>query len=381
MRILVVCDVLGKENNGTTIAAMNLIRFLERKGHEVRILCPDQDKKGSDGYYVVDTLSLGKLLDKYVSKVGVVIAKPRKDVIEKALEGVDFVHIMLPFGLGRKTIKIAKEMGLPVTAGFHCQAENFTAYLKINGLSLFNHLFYKSMYKKFYRYADAIHYPTRFIKDTFESHVKKQTNGYIISNGVNAAIKKRSIEKPRDLKDKFVILCIGRYAREKSQDTLIKAMKYSEHKDNVKLIFAGQGVKEKAYKKLARKLKVDAVFNFYGHDEINDIINYCDLYVHPADIELEGIACLEAIACGKPVIVSSSKLSATRELAVSEKCVFKKRDPKDLARVIDYFIENKDERELCAKEYLERSALYDQDACMQKMEDMITEIYESVRKR
>lgn len=33
MKILVVCDVLGKENNGTTIAAMNLIRYLKSRGH------------------------------------------------------------------------------------------------------------------------------------------------------------------------------------------------------------------------------------------------------------------------------------------------------------------------------------------------------------
>ena len=31
MIVTVVCDVLGKENNGTTIAAMNLIRFLKKK--------------------------------------------------------------------------------------------------------------------------------------------------------------------------------------------------------------------------------------------------------------------------------------------------------------------------------------------------------------
>lgn len=28
-KITIVCDVLGEENNGTTIAAMNLIRFLK----------------------------------------------------------------------------------------------------------------------------------------------------------------------------------------------------------------------------------------------------------------------------------------------------------------------------------------------------------------
>ena len=39
MTITVVCDVLGEENNGTTIAAMNLIRSLKAKA-EVRVICP-----------------------------------------------------------------------------------------------------------------------------------------------------------------------------------------------------------------------------------------------------------------------------------------------------------------------------------------------------
>ena len=61
MRIAVVSDVLGGENNGTTIAAMNLIRFLRAKGHEVRIICPDKDKIGEPGYYIVKTLNAGPL--------------------------------------------------------------------------------------------------------------------------------------------------------------------------------------------------------------------------------------------------------------------------------------------------------------------------------
>ena len=381
MKILIVSDVLGKENNGVTIAAMNLIRFLKEKGHEVRILCSDQDKRGEEGYYIVDNLSLGKIIDKYVKKVGVSLAKPQREVIEKALDGVDLVHIMLPFALGKATVKIAKEKGLPVTAGFHCQAENFTSYIKLNRLKLLNHIVYKHMYNKLYKHVDAIHYPTKFIKDTFESHIKKQTNGYIISNGVNGKIKKKEVEKPENLKDKFVILSIGRYAREKSQDTLLKAMKYSKYKDKIQLILAGQGTKEKSYKNLAKKLKINPIFKFFGRDEIVDVINYSDMYVHPADMELEGIACLEAIACGKLVIVSSSKLSATKEFAVSQKCIFKKRNPKDLAKTIDYFIENKDQRILCEKEYLKNSTIYSQDVCMQKMEDMMKEVYKIAQKR
>lgn len=36
MEITIVCDVLGKENNGTTIAAMNLIRYLKNKDTKLR---------------------------------------------------------------------------------------------------------------------------------------------------------------------------------------------------------------------------------------------------------------------------------------------------------------------------------------------------------
>ena len=48
MNITVVCDVLGLENNGVTIAAMNLIRFLKSRNHNVRVLCADESKLEND---------------------------------------------------------------------------------------------------------------------------------------------------------------------------------------------------------------------------------------------------------------------------------------------------------------------------------------------
>ncbi len=379
MKILIVCDVLGEENNGTTIAAMNLIRYLKKKGHEVRVLCADLDKIGKEGYYVVRNLNLGPF-NNYVKKVGVALAKPEKRIIEVALDGVDCVHVMLPFALGNATVKIAKKKGLPVTAGFHCQAENFSAYVGMSKFKWLNHMVYKYMYRKLYKFVDAIHYPTQFIKDTFESHIKKQTNGYIISNGVNKRIVKNEVEKPKEFKDKFVILSIGRYAREKSQDTLLKAIKFSKYKDKIQVILAGQGTKEKYYKKLAKELPIAPIFKFFDRDDIVNVINYSDMYVHPAEMELEGIACLEAIKCGKLVIVSSSKLSATKEFAVDEKCIFKNRKPVDLAKVVDYFIEHQEERQIYEQKYLIESKKFDQDECMQQMENMIKEVYTIAKK-
>ena len=374
MVITIVCDVLGKENNGATVAAMNLIRFMKKQGHEVRILCADQDKKNEPGYYVVPTRSFGKLLDKYVAKVGVTIAKPIDDIVKKAIDGADVVHLHVPFSLSHRAVKFAQEQNIPMTASFHMQAENFTSYFKLNKSKLANHVVYKYIYDRVYKYVDGVHYPTNFIKNVFERSIKKQTPAYVISNGVNAQMTKKAVEKPAEFKDKIVLLSVGRLAREKSQDTLIKAVNHSKYKDKLQVILAGQGLKEKKYRKLGEKLPITPIMRLFSREEISNVINFADLYIHPADIELEGIACLEAVACGKLVIVSNSKKSATKEFAVDEKCVFKSRSPKDLARVIDYWIEHPEEKKLCEQKYLESSGIYNQDECMRRMEEMFNEL-------
>ena len=371
MKITVICDVLGEENNGTTIAAMNLIRYLKSKNHEVKILCADQYRNGEENYFIVPNMNFGGILNMYVKKIGVTIAKSNKKIVLEAIEGADLIHIMLPFSLGMTAVKIANEKNIPVTAGFHMMAQVLTTYIKLNKINTLNHQVYKYIYKHFYSKVDAIHYPTKFIRDIFESEIKTKTNGYVISNGVNNYFQKIDIQKPDELKNKFVIITIGRYAKEKGQDVLIKAIKYSKYKNNIQLILAGQGVMEKYYKKIAKKLPIKPIFKFYTREEILKVINYSDMYVHSGDFELEGISCLEAMTCGKLTIVSDSKLSATGSFAADEKCVFKNRNPKDLAKVIDYFIENPEERKVYEKIYLNKSAIFNQLKCMEQMEEMM----------
>ncbi len=374
MKITVVSDVLGEENNGTTIAAYNLIRYLKKQGHEVNVLCSDQSKVGEEGFFVVPNLNLGKPLNEYLKKVGVALSKPQREIVEAALEGAEHVHSILPFALGKMALTVAHERGITVTAGFHMQAENFTSHIKMNKFHPANKLVYQYIYNGFYKYVDGIHYPTKFIRDTFEGEMNVQTNGYVISNGVHAYVRKKEVEKPAQYKDKIVILSVGRLSREKSQDTLLKAVLYSKYKDKIQIILGGQGQKERAYKRLAKKLPVPPVMQFFPREEMIDLINYADIYAHPAEVELEGIACLEAIACGKLVIVSNSKLSATHNFAVDERCVFENRDPKDLARVIDYWIEHPEEKAACEERYLKEAVTFDQEECMKRMEEMIFEV-------
>lgn len=373
MVITVVCDILGEENNGSTVAAMNLIRFLQQR-HTVRVLCADQSKCGMENYFVVPNQSFGKQLNTLVKQVGVTLAKPDNMIIVRALKGAEHVHIMMPLPLGLRTAEFARAMNLPITAGFHMQAENLTSHVRLNKMHSLNTAVYRYIYKHLYRYAEGIHYPTAFIRGTFERRIKKTTNGYVISNGVHSYIQKREIKKPDNLKDKIVILSIGRYSDEKSQDTLIKAVYRSQFKNKIQLVLAGQGLNDKKYRRLAKGLPLQPIFNTYSRDEIVNILNYCDLYVHPAIAELEGIACLEAIACGKMTIVSNSKNSATKDFAIDNKCIFKRKNAKDLARVLDFWITHPDDRAEYEKKYLNSSAIYNQEDCMRKMEDMILEV-------
>ena len=378
MKIAVVCDVLGEENNGATHAGMNFIRSLQAKGHEVRIVCPDQDKKGQLGYYVCPARSFGPF-NNYVKKVGVVIAKPDDAIIEEAIKDVDIIHLHLPFFMSNKAIKIAKKYDIPLTASFHMQAENFTSHLKMQKIKPLNNYVYKFIYKHTYKHVDAVHYPTEFIKNIFESRVKKQTNGYVISNGVNSMFIRKDKEND-DKKDKFTILSTGRYSNEKAQDVLIKAVGLSRYKDKIELILAGQGAKRKKFEKLSKKVGIKPQMKLFPRDEIVDVINSADLYVHPARIELEGIACLEAICCGRPTLVSDSKKSATKFFAVDERCIFKNNDAKDLAEKIDYMIEHEDFRKEVGDKYYQTAQQYNQEECMNAMENMLFETIEKHRK-
>ena len=379
MKIAIACDVLGEENNGTTIAAMNLIRFLKSRGHEVRVICPDEDRRGQEGYYVMPRLNAGPL-NNYVRQVGVSISVTDGRVLREALDGMDAIHIMTPFILGRAAVNYGRKHGIPVTAGFHCQAENLTSHLRLMNFQLVNEFTYKAMYRLVYRYVDAIHYPTQFIREVFENEVGKKTNGYVISNGVNSRFVRTKAERPEEWKGRFVILFTGRYGYEKSHKVLIDAAMLSGHEKEIQLVFAGAGPLKDEIAAWAEKLTNPPVMKFFSRDEMLQVINSADLYVHPAEVEIEAIACLEAISCGLVPVIADSPRSATRFFALEERNLFRFNDPKDLAEKIDYWIEHPEEKAVCSEHYLGYTRQFEQEHCMEEMEKMILETVEKHRR-
>lgn len=377
MKICVVSDVLDEENNGTTIAAMNLIRSLKEKGHEVKIVCPVTKYHNGDDFYFVPKLKLPKVLQNIVDKNNVVIGRPKKKIFYEAMKDCDVVHVMIPLFIGPKAARFAKKkLHKPVTIGFHAQAENVSSHiLGLMNSKMVNKIIYKHYYNKAYKYADCIHYPTNFIRNVFEDIVG-DTNGYVISNGVQKIFKPTKSEKPEELKNKKVILFTGRLSLEKSHSILIKAISKSKYEKDIQLILAGQGPRKDEILKLSSKLLTNQpIIYFYSREELVKIINYADLYCHPAEVEIEAISCLEAICCGLVPVIANSPKCATKEFALDERSLFTVNDPDSLRDKIDYWFDHPEELKEMKVKYANSASRFDFDECMDKMELMIKDAY------
>lgn len=376
MRITIICEVLGEANNGTTIAALNLINYLKSKGHDVKVVCPDEEKRDWPGYYILPKADMGRFMNWIVERNDVKLAGFDKDVLYEAVKDADIVHVMIALFASRKITKYVESLGIPITGGFHAQAENLTNQFGLQHFELANRLAYKWYDGNVFCRAQAIHYPTQFIRDIFETTVGRKTNGYVISNGVNKMFKPNPQPKPKEFEDKFCILFTGRLSKEKSHDVLLKAVAKSKYNDKIQLFFAGNGRTEKAIRKYSEKhLANQPIIDFFSREKLLEIINFSDLYCHPAEMEIEAIACLEAISCGLVPVIANSPKCATKSFAIDERSLFKVNDSDDLMRKIDYFIEHPKEKAELSQKYLTESANFEQEECMKQMEEMfLTEI-------
>lgn len=360
-------------NNGTTVTALRTAQILKQMGNEIRFIC-HVSSESEDSLKDYKVLKCDKFIlpifDFLIAGNGYTFARnPDAKTIADFIKGSDVVHCMISFGICAKVRKIAKIMSIPVTSAFHLQPDTISYNIHQGHNQPLNHGIYKMFYKWLYRQTRTIHTPSETMRELM---IKNGYRGDIhaISNGVSHLYKPIKSEKPEELKDKYVILMIGRLSPEKRQDLIIRAVGESKYNDKIQCIFCGQGPNKGHLKKLSKKyLKNPAIFKFCSQDELRKIINYIDLYVHASSVESEAIACIEAFVCSNNAIISDSKYSATNHFAVDEKCLFKAGDYKSLQERIEYFIEHPDENEKMAKLYYETRNNFNID-------DKVKQLYE-----
>ena len=375
MKILIVIDQYDNLSNGTTISAKRFVDGLRKDGNEVQILSTGKDEEDKVS---LKTYKFPKIIDKYFKANEMVFARPDEEVMRNVFKEQDVIHFYMPFRLAKKGVKIAEEMHIPHTTAFHVQPENITYTM---GLGTHHHLndtiytYFRNYFNKFRH----IHCPSNFIANRLKEH-GYTAKLHVISNGVGEEFKYNRKEKPEELKDKIVITMVGRYAPEKRQDVLIDAIKKSKYENKIQLILAGKGLCYEQYEKQGENLTNKPILKFYPKDELVDLLSYTDIYVHSADAEIEAISCLEAIACGNVPIISNSNESATVQFAMDEDSLFEHGNSDDLARKIDYFLDNPKVLEEKRKAYSEFANKFRIENSVKLMEEMFREEIEDYKK-
>ena len=369
MKILIVIDQYDGANNGTTISARRFVENLRKRGNEVRVISTGKEEKEK---YRVDKIHLMPVVNKIVTSQGMEFAKADENKLTEAINWAEVVHFYMPFLLSIKGMKIAQKLNKPMTSAFHVQPENITYSIGLGKKEAINDKIYTVFRDTFFNKFNHIHCPSEFIANELKKH-GYTAKLHVISNGIEPDWKYNKIDKPEELKDKIVITMVGRLSGEKRQDVLIEAVKQTKHADKIQLIFAGKGPKENYYKKLGEQLTNKPIFEFCEKEKLQNILAYTNLYIHTSDAEIEAISCIEAIATGLVPIIAKSDKSATSQFALDERSMFEAGNSKELAKKIEYWLDNEEERKRMEKEYAKNAEKYRIEKSMEKIEEMFRE--------
>lgn len=132
-------------------------------------------------------------------------------------------------------------------------------------------------------------------------------------NGIGVDFSERECSVSRNEKRKqlglsetdVAILSVGELQKRKNHEVIIKALAKLNN-PNIKYIICGQGVLENHLLKLISSLNLqNQVFLLGYRQDIPEIMNACDIFAHPSVREGLGLASLEAMAFGLPLITSN----------------------------------------------------------------------------
>jgi len=155
----------------------------------------------------------------------------------------------------------------------------------------------------------------------------------------------------------FVLLWLGIFMSHRRLQDAIQAIQILKSKNaRVKLLLAGSDRSFPEYvvslKAMARQLDVQDEVIFTGKvadEEIRDFYCACDAFLFPNENQTWGLAVMEAMACGRPVLVSQG--AAVHEVLTDQETavLFPARDPEALAQKVQWLMADPQRRQTIAQ--------------------------------
>ncbi len=312
LKIAFYSDTYLPAKDGVVTSMLNFKEELEKRGHDVYIFASGDSqsrKKYSKGRVHITTGIKFKPYPQY--KIAIF---PYRAMIKLNSLGINIMHAQTPFSMGIAGMTFAKLGGYPIVGTFHTMINNSEIvkhyYPKNKMLKKFTSKYMMKYVKFFYNNCDAAIAPSPFVGRMLSKIGVR--NLHVVPNSVdvrrfNRRVGGDSLREKLGIKDgEKMVLYMGRVSGEKRVDTLIRAAKEIRKRDDkIKFVIGGTGPAVDHYKRMAHRLKVHDSVKFIGYVEESVLPNVyasCDAFCLPSVFETQGIAALEAMATGKPVI-------------------------------------------------------------------------------
>jgi glycosyltransferase involved in cell wall biosynthesis len=113
------------------------------------------------------------------------------------------------------------------------------------------------------------------------------------------------IERTDRGKNTFIFFTLGNLIERKRIDIAIKAFCRAFDDDRtVYLYIGGKGPEKKKLRALIGDNSNIRMMGFLTRERVRELMNCCDVFVLPSEMETFGVVYIEAVACGKPVIAT-----------------------------------------------------------------------------
>ncbi len=236
---------------------------------------------------------------------------------------------------------------------------------------------------KWYRFIDKWMY-NRYdrvicISDKTETNLKKYLTTEsqkicTIYNGID--IKHFTEAKPclsiKTRSSDIIIMMVAGFRYQKDQDTVIKSLCYLP--TQYQLYLVGDGVRRPECERLSRQLQVNNRVHFLGiRNDIPELLKASDIVVMSSHFEGFGLAAVEGMAAGKPVIASD--VDGLREVVKDAGILFSPGDYQQLAQIIKQLTSDRTEYNRIAHLCINRAKAYDISAMVMSYEHIYKDIY------